>query len=59
MKYCPYRVHGERRASLTVQGEYYYNECFMPCLKEECACYVKDGEEEKCLRSKRARRGDE
>lgn len=32
---CPYRVHGERTMSLTVAGEYYYNEYFMPCMKKK------------------------
>ena len=42
LKPCPYRVHGERVASLTVEGEFYYNEIFMPCMKEECPCYHED-----------------
>ena len=36
-KKCPYRIHGERRASLTIKDEYTYNEVFMPCMGEECA----------------------
>ena len=39
LKPCPYRVHGERTPSLTVSGEYYYNETFMPCIGEGCACF--------------------
>ena len=39
LKPCPYRVHGERKASCTVEGEFYYNESFMPCMKWECPCY--------------------
>lgn len=39
LKPCPYRIHGERRASLTVSGEYYYREYFMPCMKRKCACF--------------------
>lgn len=42
LKLCPYRVHGECTASLTVSGEFYYNETFMPCMKEKCACFHKD-----------------
>lgn len=40
LKPCPYRVHGERTPSLTVSGEYYYNETFMPCMGDKCACYT-------------------
>lgn len=39
LKPCPYRVHGERVRSLTVEGEYYYNETFMPCIGKDCACF--------------------
>ena len=39
LKPCPYRVHGERRASLTVSGEYYYNETFLPCMGAECPAF--------------------
>ena len=39
LKPCPFRVHGERNASWTVTGEYYYNETFMPCMGERCAAY--------------------
>lgn len=39
LKPCPFRVHGERVASLTVAGEYYYNEIFMPCMGNDCACF--------------------
>ena len=39
LKSCPYRVHGERVASLTVAGELYYNEVFMPCMGNDCAAY--------------------
>jgi len=42
IKLCPYRVHGERKASYTVEGEFYYNEIFMPCMKWECPCYHED-----------------
>ena len=38
LKPCPYRIHGEMRSSLTVQGEFDYNETFMPCMGKECAC---------------------
>ncbi len=39
LKPCPFRVHGERVASLTVAGEFYYNEVFMPCMGDDCAAY--------------------
>lgn len=39
LKPCPWRIHGERTASWTVTGEYYYNECFMPCMGEGCAAF--------------------
>ena len=41
LKPCPFRIHGERKESLTVAGEFYYNETFMPCMGEECACFNK------------------
>lgn len=50
IKPCPFRVHGERVASLTVEGEFYYNEYFMPCLREECPCYLDVGYEIRCSR---------
>lgn len=51
LKPCPYRVHGERTPSLTVSGEYYYNETFMPCMGAECACYYDAGDEVRCNRN--------
>ena len=51
LKPCPYRVHGERRASLTVEGEYYYNEWFMPCMRQECACFHIDCDDAYCDRN--------
>ena len=39
LKPCPFRVHGEQRASLTVPNEFSYNETFMPCMGEKCPCY--------------------
>ena len=39
LKPCPWRIHGERTASLTVAGEYFYNEYFMPCMGEKCPAY--------------------
>ena len=51
LKPCPYRVHGERIASLTVEGEFYYNEYFMPCLKEKCACFYRDLDDMYCGRN--------
>lgn len=32
LKPCPWRIHGERTASLTIAGEYFYNEYSMPCM---------------------------
>ena len=40
LKPCPFRVHGERLPSLTIEGAYYYNETFMPCMGKECPCYA-------------------
>lgn len=40
LKPCPFRVHGERTASLTISGEFYYNEIFMPCLREDCPAFI-------------------
>ena len=51
LKPCPYRIHGERRASLTVEGEFYYNETFMPCMGNECACYNESPDEVYCDRN--------
>lgn len=51
LKLCPYRIHGERRKSLTVEGEYYYNECFMPCMRQECACFHIDRDDAYCDRN--------
>lgn len=56
LKPCPYRVHGERTASLTVAGEFYYNEVFMPCLKEKCACFHSDSGDAYCDRNGAYRR---
>lgn len=50
LKPCPFRVHGERTASLTIPGEFYYNELFMPCMREECACFYRIGNELRCMR---------
>ena len=50
LKPCPFRVHGERTASLTVDGEYYYNEIFMPCMRDACACYEEVGDKIICFR---------
>lgn len=44
LKPCPYRVHGERRASWTINGGYNYSESFMPCMGFECACFHVDME---------------
>ena len=41
LKPCPFRVHGERTYSLTVTGEYFYNETFMPCMGEDCPAFKK------------------
>lgn len=50
LKPCPFRVHGERTASLTVVGEFYYNEIFMPCMGEKCASFMTVGSEHRCYR---------
>ena len=51
LKPCPFRIHGERIASMTVYGEFYYDETFMPCMGEKCICYYYDsGDEIKCYR---------
>lgn len=43
LKLCPFRVHGEREPSLTIEGAYYYSETFMPCMGKECpAFWVKE-----------------
>lgn len=42
-KLCPYRVFGETRRSMTIEGESYYLEKFMTCIGEDCAAY-EDGE---------------
>jgi len=51
LKPCPFRVHGERKSSCTIPGEYYYNETFMPCLKRECPCYHEDTGDALCDRN--------
>lgn len=56
LKSCPYRVHGERVRSLTVEGEYYYNEVFMPCMEEKCPCFHRDGDDAYCDRNGAYRR---
>lgn len=48
---CPFRVHGEKTASLTVAGEYYYNETFMPCMKKECPVFLEDCGSMYCFRN--------
>ena len=50
LKPCPFRIHGERTASMTVCGEFYYNETFMPCIGEDCPCYHDYGDEVRCCR---------
>lgn len=54
LKPCPFRVHGSRTASLTIEGEYFYNETFMPCMGDECACYEEEGDTIMCYRDNRA-----
>lgn len=51
LKPCPFRVHGERKASCTISGEYYYSETFMPCMKFECPCYHEDTGDAWCDRN--------
>lgn len=50
LKACPFRVHGERTSSLTVPGEFYYNEYFMPCMREKCPCFRVVDNEPRCYR---------
>lgn len=51
LKPCPYRVYGERRASMTIAGEYFYNEYFMPCMMRDCACFHIDCGDAYCDRN--------
>lgn len=51
LKPCPYRVYGERKMSLTVAGEFYYNEYFAPCIERECACFRVDCGDAYCTRN--------
>ena len=51
LKPRPFRVHGEREPSLTIEGAYYYNETFMPCMGEECACFKEDSVDAYCDRN--------
>ena len=48
LKPCPFRICGEKKISLTISGEYYYNEYFMPCMGDRCPCYYFDGEKAIC-----------
>ena len=50
LKPCPFRVCGRQAKSLTIEGEYYYNEYFMPCMGDKCACYEEFGKEIRCMR---------
>lgn len=51
LKLCPWRICGEKRMSLTISGEYTYTEMFMPCMREECACFHRDGDDVYCDRN--------
>lgn len=51
LKPCPFRVHGERTPSLTIEGAYYYNETFMPCMGKECPCFHEDSVDAYCDRN--------
>jgi len=51
LKPCPYRVHGERVSSFTTSGEYYYNEIFMPCMRNECPCFHENEGDPYCDRN--------
>lgn len=42
LKPCPWRIHGEKAESLTISGEFYYNESFMPCIGEDCPAFDSD-----------------
>lgn len=37
--------------SLTVAGEFYYNEYFAPCIERECACFRVDCGDAYCNRN--------
>lgn len=50
LKPCPWRIHGKKTKSLTVEGEEFYNETFMPCMGDKCACYEEIGTEVRCMR---------
>ena len=39
IKICPFRIHREKRFSATVEGEYFENEWFMKCVKQECPAF--------------------
>ena len=51
LKPCPFRIHGERRESFTVAGEFFYNETFMPCMGKECACFHENSVDAYCDRN--------
>lgn len=50
LKPCPFRIHGEKSMSPLVKEEFVYNETFMPCMGEKCACYYDAGDEIRCCR---------
>ena len=56
LKPCPFRIYGDRRASLLIEGECYYREYFMPCMEEACSCFHRDGDDAYCDRNGAYRR---
>ncbi len=39
LKLCPYRIYGEKRMSITIEGEYSYREFFLPCMGNNCGAF--------------------
>lgn len=48
---CPFRIHGQKIASLTIAGECYYSEHFMPCLEKRCPVFRVDCGDAYCYRN--------
>ena len=51
LKPCPYRVYGEKVMSLTVAGEFFYRETFIPCMQDGCPCFHVDCGDAYCSRN--------
>jgi len=54
LKPCPFRIYGAKQMSLTIPGEYFYRETFMPCMGDDCPCYKEEGNDIKCYRDNMA-----